>query len=115
MNKKQLEKLKKSLTEQKQNLLNSIANQEELDLDGDDTDHIQAKILFDSTKALKGRDLLKIKQIDIALDKIKNGSFGSCEECGEDIGEKRLLFNPSFSMCVGCAEENELRNKSSIR
>jgi len=45
---------------------------------------------------------LKLKDIDTALDKIKNGKYGKCENCGKEIDEKRLMVNPSASLCMKC-------------
>jgi DnaK suppressor protein len=50
-------------------------------------------------------------KIDNALKKIADGSFGNCEECGEEIAEKRLLINPGFITCIGCAEKLELMKR----
>ena len=48
-----------------------------------------------------------IKQIDMALDKIKEGNYGVCEECGEEIGEKRLKVLPFARCCRDCQESVE--------
>jgi DnaK suppressor protein len=48
-----------------------------------------------------------IKQIDIALDKIREGSFGICEECAADIGETRLKVLPFARFCRECQETFE--------
>ena len=48
-----------------------------------------------------------IKQIDMALDKIKEGNYGVCEECGEEIGEKRLKVLPFARYCRDCQESFE--------
>jgi DnaK suppressor protein len=37
-----------------------------------------------------------------ALQKIDDGSFGSCERCGEDIAEKRLEALPFARYCIDC-------------
>ena len=48
-----------------------------------------------------------IKQIDIALDKIREGSYGICEECSDEIDEKRLRLVPFARFCVDCQESFE--------
>jgi len=45
-----------------------------------------------------------IKQIDSALDKIRTGSYGICEECSEEIAEKRLKILPFATLCRDCQE-----------
>ena len=47
---------------------------------------------------------LKISQIDQALDKIKRGTFGTCEKCEEDISKERLKAIPYTTLCINCAE-----------
>jgi DnaK suppressor protein len=42
-------------------------------------------------------------QIEGALIRIKNGDFGYCYLCGEDIGIKRLQLNPLLTRCLKCA------------
>ena len=42
-----------------------------------------------------------------ALKRIDEGTFGECEECGEDIGQNRLLARPTATLCVSCKEEQE--------
>ncbi|MEK7176975.1 MAG: TraR/DksA C4-type zinc finger protein [Patescibacteria group bacterium] len=41
----------------------------------------------------------RYQDLRVALDKIKNGKYGLCETCGEEIDEKRLEANPSARGC----------------
>jgi DnaK suppressor protein len=45
--------------------------------------------------------------IDESLRKISEGSYGICEECGEEIGEKRLRVLPTATLCVSCQGNKE--------
>lgn len=45
---------------------------------------------------------LRVKDINAALDKIKDGKYGKCEKCGENIDEKRLKIHPSARLCLKC-------------
>lgn len=83
----------------------------DLDFEGDDVDEIQAKILALTTSKLLARDKDKLFRIDMALKKIAEGKFGTCEQCNEEIFEKRLLANPMFNTCISCAEELEMLKK----
>lgn len=49
----------------------------------------------------------EIDQIDKALDKIEEGSYGKCSKCGDQIEEKRLEFNPSATHCSKCQNKLE--------
>jgi len=46
----------------------------------------------------------EIKRIDAALKRIKDGEFGFCNNCGENIPLKRLEVSPSTPLCLDCAE-----------
>jgi RNA polymerase-binding transcription factor DksA len=46
-----------------------------------------------------------IEQIDLALARIGQGTFGRCEGCGKDIPKERLEAVPYTRYCVGCAEK----------
>lgn len=45
--------------------------------------------------------------IDETLRKIDDGSYGACEECGEEISEKRLSVLPTATLCRNCQEKKE--------
>ncbi len=48
-----------------------------------------------------------LHDIDEAIRKIKEGTYGICEECGEEISEKRLHVMPTASLCINCQETKE--------
>ena len=45
--------------------------------------------------------------IDEALRRIKDGNFGKCQECGEDISAARLEAVPHARLCIACKEKEE--------
>ncbi len=45
---------------------------------------------------------LKLKNIGLALEKIKKGGYGICEKCGKKIDEKRLKVHPEARFCLKC-------------
>ena len=45
--------------------------------------------------------------IDEALRKIQEGTYGICEDCGEEISEKRLGVMPTATLCISCKESRE--------
>ncbi|MYL23372.1 TraR/DksA family transcriptional regulator [Vreelandella massiliensis] len=55
-------------------------------------------------KAEEERRQLKLKRIVGALQRLENGEFGECIECGEWIGAKRLNWEPLVLKCIDCAE-----------
>jgi DnaK suppressor protein len=57
--------------------------------------------------AANARDMLK--QSELALRMIHNGSYGRCESCGRPIGKGRLLVYPRATMCMSCKQRQERR------
>jgi len=45
---------------------------------------------------------LRLKNIDLALEKIGKGKYGICEKCGEKISEERLKVSPESRYCLKC-------------
>jgi DnaK suppressor protein len=50
-------------------------------------------------------------KIDDALKRIKDGTYGICEVCGEEISEERLRFRPVTTQCIKCKTELEDEEK----
>lgn len=45
----------------------------------------------------------RLRNINLALKKIKKGRYGICEKCGEEIEERRLKISPEARLCLKCA------------
>lgn len=45
---------------------------------------------------------LKLKDIDLSLEKIKNKTYGICEKCGKEIEYERLEVAPEARLCIKC-------------
>ena len=48
-----------------------------------------------------------LRDISKALARIESGDYGYCEECGEEIAEKRLQINPTAIYCIECSSKFE--------
>ena len=48
-------------------------------------------------------------EVDAALDRIRAGSYGQCQECGQPISHKRLEALPYTPHCIECAHEFQQR------
>jgi DnaK suppressor protein len=57
------------------------------------------------------REKQKLKQIDDALDRIEEKTYGLCEECGVKIPRQRLKVVPFAKYCVECKEAIEREEK----
>ena len=113
MKKAQLEELKTQLIKMKESILNGgyLTQKEDLHVTSDDlpdeadlaTNVINQQITFN----MRQRELLKLRSIDEALNRIENGTYSECEECGDEIGFKRLKNQPFTNLCITHAEEAE--------
>ena len=50
-----------------------------------------------------------VAQIDKALGRIHDGTYGVCESCGEPIGKMRLMAFPRATLCMSCKQREERR------
>jgi len=54
-----------------------------------------------------------IRKIKDALMRLEDGTFGICEECGEEISDQRLEARPIATLCIKCKEKQETEEKMS--
>jgi DnaK suppressor protein len=64
---------------------------------------------------LSDRERVKIKQIDDALGRLEEGSYGVCESCGLEIAGERLEAMPFTRLCRDCQQDQEREAKSQRR
>ena len=57
-------------------------------------------------EGLEGSAVAEISQINAALARIEDGSYGECVTCGEEVGEKRLEAVPHTPQCITCASKH---------
>ena len=57
--------------------------------------------------SLEENTLASIAQINRALGKFENGSYGSCDRCGKPIGDERLDVAPFATLCIDCKRIEE--------
>ncbi len=60
---------------------------------------------------IKERESRLIRKIKDALMRLEDGTFGICEECGEEISEQRLKARPVTTLCIKCKEKQETEEK----
>lgn len=61
---------------------------------------------------LKEREQKLLKKIDEAIERIDQGNFGICENCGSEIAYKRLKARPVTTLCIDCKTEQEKEEKT---
>ena len=57
------------------------------------------------------RQIKLISKIDSALKRIKDGTYGFCEDTGEPIGLKRLMARPVATLSIAAQEKHEKNEK----
>ncbi len=72
---------------------------------GDEIDLATGEISRELDAKITMRKLRQVKEIQDALDRIKHGEYGQCEDCGETIPEQRLRLFPAARLCVRCQED----------
>ena len=73
----------------------------------------QASSYTDKNVEMKAinRQIKLIGKIESALKKIKDGTYGFCEQTGEPIGIKRLMARPIATLCIAAQEKHEKNEK----
>lgn len=73
----------------------------------------RASLEEEYTLELRARDRERkfIKKIDEALESIEHGDYGYCEDCGAEIGIRRLEARPTATQCIDCKTIDEIREK----
>ena len=59
------------------------------------------------TLRLRDRERRLIRKIQAALQRIEDGTYGICEECGEEISIPRLKARPVTRLCINCKARQE--------
>ncbi|UCD47979.1 MAG: TraR/DksA family transcriptional regulator [Deltaproteobacteria bacterium] len=78
---------------------------------GDILDSVSEERTRELDMILTDREKQKLKQIDDALDRIEEETYGLCEECGIKIPRARLRVVPFAKYCVECKEVIEREEK----
>ena len=111
-------KMEKSLTELKSEIVdNLIASNNDFREIVEGMDHKDlADIASDDidrkmNEAIGSQELKRLKLIDSAITRIKQGKYGLCIKCGKRIPQDRLQAIPYALMCIECKTEDERRNR----
>jgi DnaK suppressor protein len=59
----------------------------------------------------RDREYKLIQKIDSAIQRIDNKKYGYCDECGIEIGIRRLEARPTAELCIDCKSLDEVREK----
>jgi DnaK suppressor protein len=113
MDRDNLNRFRKMLMEEKARVLASIRGASSTyELTGDEADRANAINDARMDQTVLRRSDKFLKKIDRALQKIDIGEFGICEDCGDEIGIRRLESRPVTTLCISCKEIQEKREGS---
>jgi DnaK suppressor protein len=59
----------------------------------------------------RDRERRLIKKVDEALARIREGEYGYCDNCGVEIGLRRLEARPTATLCIDCKTLDEIRER----
>jgi DnaK suppressor protein len=112
MDNEKLEYFRRLLTERLEALLHEAARTvnamtAEEGSSGDITDQATVESDRDFVLRVRDRERKLIVKIRAALDRIHKGTYGICEECGEEISVQRLMACPVTTLCIDCKTSQE--------
>src|SRR5512141_3323409 len=109
--------IKEMLLKKREDLVQEIARRSKASTEsaaqdiGDILDSVSEERTRELDLILTDREKRKLAQIDDALDRIEENTYGLCEECGVKIPKARLKVLPFAIFCVECQEKNEREEK----
>jgi len=107
--KKILEALKVELSEDIDRTVHALQDDATLFADPNDRASQESDIALELRNRDRERKL--IKKIDETIARIDKDDYGYCENCGIEIGLKRLEARPTATLCIDCKTLDELREK----
>jgi DnaK suppressor protein len=117
LNQKQVEEIRGLIDQRREALLAEIREDtervreepfgEHAGIAPDAGDASVATLFNDLDQADLNRDVGEVRALDAAVERIEQGRYGLCDDCGADIGEGRLRAFPAALRCIRCQERYE--------
>jgi DnaK suppressor protein len=120
MKKNQMEIFRKILMGHKENLLEKVKNsvsmnkEESLDEVRDAADIASDYYERELAMGLSETERSRLQEVEDALERIENGSYGKCEGCGNLIASPRLEALPFAKLCIECQAQRENNKKTAV-
>lgn len=116
---RQLQYFQRRLEEEKALLLEQLENLRQRGLGSSEADSLQELSSYDNHPAdigsetferekdlgLRGNVMVRLQQVEDALERIQRGTYGTCDHCGRAIEMERLEAMPSAILCFQCQQE----------
>lgn len=93
----------------------TVENMDEDENFPDPSDRATMESNRNSVLRIRDRERKLIFKIQEALQRLDDGEFGICEECGEAIGIGRLKARPVTTFCIECKSSQEVQEKKAKR
>jgi DnaK suppressor protein len=115
LNPRQLEYFRRRLVKTRADLLSELEGIQQAAAaagspEGDQTDQASAETEREFETLNRDRVKLLLRQTELALARLDNGTFGYCLDTGEPIGLKRLVAQPATSLSLEAQEKRERRS-----
>jgi RNA polymerase-binding protein DksA len=105
-----IEQRRKALLSELQDDAERVRRDRHEDLAGtapDAGDESVAALIADLGHADMGRDLNELRELEAARSRLAEGRYGTCDDCGGEIGFERLKANPAAVRCIACQTRHE--------
>ena len=106
----QLEEMKETINADAERTLSEMTTQNVNIPDPNDRATIESDRNFELR--IRDRERKLMNKVEKALARIDDGTFGVCDDCGEDIADKRLEARPVAKFCIDCKTKQEQREKA---
>jgi DnaK suppressor protein len=113
LDKKTIEHFRKILFKERERIIGDVKQMDEsskeMGTDGIQDIGDEAATIYNKQilLTLNENERMRLRELDEALDRIENETYGVCEECGEPVGLKRLEVRPVAKYCVPCLTKLE--------
>lgn len=104
-----LDTLKRELIDDIERTVHTLQDEATVFADPNDRASQESDIALELRNRDRERKL--IKKIDEALKRIEDGEYGYCDNCGVEIGLKRLEARPTATLCIDCKTLEEMRER----
>ena len=87
--------------------LGELAEEEgpdEIQFDDESSEGAAVSVERDRDQALRESAMARIAEVDAALVRLDEGSYGRCEHCGRPIAQERLRALPTATLCISCKQ-----------
>ena len=106
MTKTQAAKIEKILRTKRAELIVALRQIDDIRIErvSEELDQIQNKVNRELAVSEINRNSRLLHEVDAALERLRDGSFGTCRHCEEEVSAKRLVAIPWAALCISCQE-----------